>query len=533
MKHHQKGSETPARLSVPMRMTPFRLSVGARYDVLILLVIFTLFYYFKLSTFSISIDDELAAIRHSADVWVIQGRWGVYLIGTFFVSQQVVPFFPLFIFGCCLSASYPILLSAFGVERLKAVHYVAFPLYSAFPTWIFALSFFSNTIAFGLGQLLASCALYFLRPFLISVPRKISNRSGWQQTCLEVFRVAILVATAISMYQTFVFSIVVLGLAMIMISSLEEGIEWRVALRRGAALISIIVIAIVLYEVIEILFLHVLTLDKDRYTGTLLNLPVLLNHPLHVLTLVGLSIAGVYGGGTQVFGVAAFAFPLVLGCGIAALASWPGVANSKRILLLVAAAAMLTLPFILHVTAGGEFPPRTLVPVPMVVWFFGVLGMTSPRRWLAKLSCVGVLLAAVQILYITNLLQTANEFARKHDEALAAAIYSRVVSIDPRNDLGRPLTVDFYGAKRFDSVYPRPLQSTEGYSFFEWDGGNIYRIVAYLHLLGYPQLLIPTPDQRHHNDGVFRDMPAWPEAGSVRFANSMILVKLGPLPGIR
>jgi len=289
-----------------------------------------------------------------------------------------------------------------------------------------------------------------------------------------------------------------------------------------------LVAALILYALVELVFLRALNLGSERYMGTLVNLPALLHDPLHVLALASLNLVHVYGGGSQIFGVAAWAFPLIVCCGIAALACWPGVAARQRALLLLAALAMLTVPFILHVTAGGDFPPRTLVSVPAVIWFFAMLGMTSPRRWLAKLSFAAVLLAALQILYVVNLLQTANEFARKHDEALAAAVYARIVSIDPS-----PSTVDFYGAQPFDSVYPRPLAATGGYSFFEWDGGNIYRIAAYMRLLGYPHLQIPTPEQRRRNDDVFHNMPTWPSADAVRAANGMILVKLGPLPGSR
>ena len=162
-----------------MRTASFALDAWLRFDVFILFGIFIVFYYFKLSTFSISIDDEMAAIRDSADVWLIQGRWGVYLLERLFVTEQVVPFFPFFVFGCCLSISYPILLSCFGVKRLELAHYVAFPLYVAFPIWIFALSFFSNTIAFGIGQLLVVCALHSIRTLFVGSPGTVLTRPSW------------------------------------------------------------------------------------------------------------------------------------------------------------------------------------------------------------------------------------------------------------------------------------------------------------------------------------------------------------------
>jgi hypothetical protein len=501
-----------------------------RADVLILLGIFTFFYYFKLSTFSISIDDELSAVRASADVWLIQGRWGIYLLERWVISEQVVPFFPFFIFGCCLALSYPILLSAFGIKRLTVVHYAAFALYAAFPIWLFAISFFSNTIGFGLGQLFAIGAVRACRPVLLDAPGVL--RMTWSRTLARLLRAAAFAAAAIGMYQSFIFSVAALGLALILVASLDEGVQLRVAFRRCAMLLLTLGVAVVLYEAVELVLLALVGVGKERYVGNFLNLPALLNEPGHVLALVGSNIAGTYGGAARIFGVAAYAFAIVVGCGIAALVSWPGASAGKRLLLAVAAVAILALPFALHVAAGGDLPARTLVAVPAIVWFFAMLGMTSPHRRLAKFSFVAVVVAAVHILYIVNLLQAANEFARKHDEALAATIYTRIVEVNPNISDVAPL-VDFYGGKKFDSVYPRPHPATSGYSFFEWDGGNIYRIVTYMHVLGYKQIQIPSPTQRHLNDALFREMPVWPNPGSVRLANGMTLIKLGAEPGFR
>ncbi len=137
----------------------------------------------------------------------------------------------------------------------------------------------------------------------------------------------------------------------------------------------------------------------------------------------------------------------------------------------------------------------------------------------------------MQSLYALNLLQTANEFVRKHDEALAAAVYARIVAVDPGAKDGT--AVDVYGEQPFDSVYPRPTPATMGYSFFEWDGGNVHRITAYLRLLGYPRFAVASERQRRQNDPVFLDMPIWPAPGAVRTFNGVILIKLGPNPSLR
>jgi hypothetical protein len=54
-----------------------------------------------------------------------------------------------------------------------------------------------------------------------------------------------------------------------------------------------------------------------------------------------------------------------------------------------------------------------------------------------------------------------------------------------------------------------------------------------MHLLGYPQFTVANERQRRQDDTVFRDMPSWPAAGSVRTFDGVILIKLGPDPSLR
>ncbi|HZP67915.1 MAG TPA: glucosyltransferase domain-containing protein [Rudaea sp.] len=516
----------------PLREAPAAAGAWWRPELGYLLAIFAVCYFFRFSTFTLSIDDEFGALRDSPDVWMIQGRWGIYLLERFVVSQQVLPFFPLFVFGCCVCFSYPQLLAAFGVPRLRFVHYAAFPLYAAFPIWTFALSFLSNTLGFGLGLLAAACAVARFASLAVGVSQTM--RPGTKRSPARDFAAACgFGAMALGLYQSFLFWIAALGLAVIVVHAIHEDAPWRRTLTRCIVLGAVVIGAIVVYEGVEIGMLHALGLGRERYVGNFLNLPALLHDPVHVLALAALNAAYVYGGGIHAFGAPAYAYGLVVLAGLAAVATWPGVAASRRCLAALLCVAVLALPFTLHVAAGGDLPGRTLLAAPAIMAVFALLGMTSPRPRLAKFASAMAAVAVLQTLYVDNLLQTANEFARKHDEALAAALYARIVEVDRGVDAAHPPMIDVWGGEPFDSVYPRPLPGTAGYSFFEWDGGNIYRIVNYMHLLGYPLFRIPSLPERHRNDAAFAAMPVWPNPDSVRAANGMVLIKLGAAPGFR
>jgi hypothetical protein len=97
---------------------------------------------------------------------------------------------------------------------------------------------------------------------------------------------------------------------------------------------------------------------------------------------------------------------------------------------------------------------------------------------------------------------------------------------------GAALKIDFYGAKPFAAPFKRAWSATGGSSFFEWDGGNPERMINYMRLIGFTNLVLPTAAERPALVPVVQTMPVWPAEGSVRLANGTILVKLGAEPGI-
>ncbi len=495
----------------------------------ILLFIFILFYFFRLAAFSISIDDEFGAVRDSPDVWLVQGRWTLYLFERYVISQQVLPFFPFLVFGGCIAVSYRLLLSAFGIERLGKIDYLAFSLYAAYPIWIFSLSFFSNTMAFGIGQLLAVVAVYN-----IGVALSLHNTgAAARRATLPMVRACLFGAAAIGMYQSFVFSVASLSLGLIVADTLRTNAGWRATLVRCAWAGVGVVSCIVVYEFMQWMLLAVTRLGGERYVANFLNWDALRTNPWHVVVAVIVNGLQTYGGSAAVFGTTLASYAIIVFLGFLSILLWPSRSWRSRLIALLLTALLAALPFLLHIAAGGNLPARTLVAVPAVMWLLARIGSASPRRAVAFAMMCAVMVGALQSLYALNLLQTANEFARKHDEALAVEIFERVVTIDPHIADGPVPVLDFYGAQPFDSIYPRPIPATMGYSFFEWDGGNSYRIVAYLHLLGYPRFEVAGQPQRRQNDAVFREMPSWPAPGSVRNFNGVILVKLGPNPGFR
>ncbi len=174
-----------------------------RADVFILLLIFAVFHYFKLSHFLISIDDEFEAFRANGYNWILTGRWAAYLFLKFLIPQPILPFFPTLLFGLGLCLSYPLLLSCFGVRRLGPVHYLAFPLYAGFPTWIYMTSFTTMSVWSGVAQLIVVVALDRYRKIIDS----LGSGSAYDRSTItaNILLSVLALAVALGFYQTFRF----------------------------------------------------------------------------------------------------------------------------------------------------------------------------------------------------------------------------------------------------------------------------------------------------------------------------------------
>src|SRR6478736_2322643 len=90
----------------------FSIEPPAAFALLLLLGVFVLFYFSALSSFALSIDDEVGAVRTDPGVWASQGRWLLYLLELRIIPQPILTFFPLFIFGLYCSAGYLLVAKA-------------------------------------------------------------------------------------------------------------------------------------------------------------------------------------------------------------------------------------------------------------------------------------------------------------------------------------------------------------------------------------------------------------------------------------
>jgi len=503
------------------------LSRWFRPELALLMAIFLLFYFFKLANYNLQIDDEVAALRTSSEIWLTQGRWGAYLFETWILPNPAIPFLATFLFGLFVSVGYLALLDAHGVKSPSVLHYAAFPIFIAFPTWIYLLAFAANSGAAGLGTMFCCyAALAYSR--LIGTRRISPGRVSW----LLFGCTALAVALATGIYQTFVFVAAVLGLGVLLVSSLRNQFPIRTLITDAVLLFATLLVGVILYKVLNELLMRLLRVQDSGYVGQLLNIRQFLDDPVAMLDVVRDAMSRTYFSDILYFGVETPGFPALMVVGaIALIVVRSPLSITQRAFNMALGGGLLVTPFVMHALSGG-MPVRSVVAAPAVVWLFAMIGLTCGRRWLEWLASAALVMSLFGILHAVNTMQAVDTYARAHDRHLAADIYRRVAEVNPGFDTATPVVIDIHGAKRFDALLPRTFSTTWGFSFFEWDGGNPqHRILPYMKLHGYTNLVLANPAQREENLLHFRGMPSWPAAGSVRVVNGVTLIKLSDVPG--
>ena len=485
-----------------------------------LLVIFCLGHVYELANFNISIDDEYLAhthVCHFADV----GRW-LHPLVRWWWPQPVVPAAPLLIFGACLSLGFVYMARLLGVRRLGPAHHAVFAAFALYPVWMAQLEFAGNVLPVGMG-VLACCAAALLACQPANAPR----RGRWLRAAAGV----LLVAVATGAYQSLNLLFFVLALAGALAAALLPATpDWpgcRARLRRA-------VLWCLAGTALSLLLAHIVMLacgvTPSDYARQFFHPEALLQAPGQVLSFFFHDAVRGYGSFWKSFAPTRGVFTAaVLAC--LALCLWRARGRGMgRVGLLLL--ALLFSPAAYVLVAGETLTLRTYMASAAVVGSLLLLAHGAASRPAARrLVVVLALLVALQSLYVNAVQQARGWAVQKRDQALAAAIYqavTRLRSADSADSAGGqpPLFLHFQGGLPFDSIYPAARTVTQGASFFEWDGGDPSRIVYYMRMLGYSDVLPEDGIAAQELAAAYAVMPVWPADGSVRRHGRAFLVKL-------
>ncbi|MBZ9845493.1 glucosyltransferase domain-containing protein [Mesorhizobium sp. CA5] len=489
--------------------------------VAVLLLIFAALYWSELSTFTLSQDDELAAFRQSADVWLSQGRWGIYLVERFLMPRPIIPYLPMALYGILSSIGYLFVLKAYGFKP-GAIAYVIFPIFVAYPSWFWLLEFGANIASAGFGILAVSASTYVFSRLLAKPIRKISLAD----ICAHV----LLGGIAASFYQTIILSKAVLLVGLIIVNGTKLQWNSRTILINITLAVMSTVGSLITYALILKVFLAA-TETHLAYIQNFLDLETFGNRPFHVLATTLYEVLAVYSGSIDAYGVFSPTFVIPIAFGVISTV-WAVGCQKANWLLPLATILLLLVPFVQFPLAGGSMPLRALVAVPATVWVMAAIGFKCAPLWMSRLAFISAPLIALQLVNVLAQLEATSSFLRTHDQLLAGAIYSRISDTIPDFRTDHIYKIDIYGGKQFKPIYYPGRGSTASNSFFGLAGGQTDRIVNYMYLIGFTNLEEVSQEERTRLIGNYADMPIWPQPKSVRFIDGTILVRLGEQPSV-
>jgi hypothetical protein len=477
----------------------------------ILFAIFCAVYFFELASFPLSIDEEMAAFRTDASGWVAQGRWGAYLFETYILPQPVLPFITPAIFGVGCVIAYLLVMDMIGQTELSLTEYACFVIFCGFPTWFFIVEFYSNIAAVGFAFALMTFAVW------------LGRRASASHPILYFLGATAAGAVALSIYQGLVPAMLTMGIAVAMLRAQRGsdkslvGEVMRVGLLLACSLAA--------YAVVQIIFRAFITL-RSAYFDSLVRPELLLQQPLLVLSRTLASVTESIGLDQPGYGVPLWAIPPLLALGVAAILFGPA---RQRLLMAAAALVALAAPFGINLISGGVVPTRGLIGLPVAIWLFTYLAVGATN---SKMRIAGGLMLAVavfQILVMQASYQASSSLAGKSDMLLAASLHDRLTAA-PGFDPKVKYALSTFGSRPYPSIYPKPKSSTVGSSFFEWDGGNAWRIARYMTLLGFSNVTAASVEQVDRSIARLATMPAWPAEGSIEIDGDIALVRLGNAP---
>lgn len=472
----------------------------------------------ELSTFNLTIDEEIAAVSHDQKGWITQGRWGQYLLSFIFTPNSIVPFVPIFL-TLMLSAIACIITTRVWSQTPSKADFLIAPIFIACPTLYYVYQF--NTLNYGIGFGMLSSALAV---YLFVYGKGIYRFSAVPFACL-----------AIAIYQAFVPCLAVIYgyhlLGRILAGDPRTPGKYIIlSFNFGLMLLMALLLN---FTISEILLASTET-DSSKYLKLWVkfqpNMPYLIN----TLELITVEMTKFYFGDKIIYGntLAPLKYLFI----VATLLSLGAIAISKHTYVMKVFAALILIaviffPFSLHIMNEGFMPVRTMLAIPLTL---SGLVFTASHFNYAKLNILlGLLVMVVffRFAVANNQMSYADQLSYQADRELTVRLMTRLDSLGlTRLEDGetRPLMLVGYHKRKESAllIQGQDYFDTVGASFYDWQGGSIKRVISLLNIMGINYFHEATATQQLEILEEAEAIPAWPKQGSIAEIAGITVIKL-------
>lgn len=468
-------------------------------------------YGFELFNLNLTIDEEIHGNASQADAWIAQGRWGMYLLNAYFIPQPVLPFVSLFVALLFHCFGILVLMDALAVP-VSALRYLAAGVGMAFPGMAYMYTF--STINFGVGVGIFLVALSLLL---------YSNGVGWRR-----YLAAVPAMFALALYQGFSVALAAVYLVLLIAGEMKMG-QGRTDAARLKEMAGVGALAFVGYYVVQKVFLWAFDVNIG-YVDTYFDVKYLVDNFSHVFFRVFGFLIDVYSGSTSVYGSSVGGLGIVITLSIAAAGISLLVGDFglfRKVTLLLALVVVVMLPFIAGFFMKGYIAMRFLVALPLLVVGVVAIGMHHRSNGVRLIMSASLIVSIFQSIVATNTLFSSSALALEADRLVAARLLERIEYAKAEAGVGASQVkyLEVVGYLNRPASRLMPKHETFGASFFEWDQGNVSRVLLFLRTVGGTSLDPLSLERRHllMPDAVL--LPTWPAVGSVKVFGDTIVLK--------
>ena len=471
-------------------------------------------YGFELFNVHLTIDDELGALRSGTNSgFVAIGRWALCLLVNPLLPQRNIPMLPLALGLIFMLAGMFILLDCLGIKR-QSERVLLIGLGLTWSGFAYILSFSDASCAIGVGFFCAALSLFIF-----------TKAKSWYKLLA-----ALPVSVLIGIYQPLLQPLVLVFLLNLLYHWQEQR---QTIFRYFFSVLLVLGLGYLLYAGIQQFLLMVFHLETSSYISHFFSLSSILQNLGWYIHKCALLLYNLVVGDSSFYGLTVRGLPLLLVIsGILILCG--AFRQRESTLSFIEFSFLLMLFGIIPVIGGvltkGYIPYRSLLGFPIFILGWVALGFKYATKPTTR---TGVLVFAAFTIFqfsaSINHLFSSSAFAYQEDTLLAERIIQRVDGIRADTEIPEPKYLEQIGyVDRASTPLVSRIENI-GASFFGWDQGvSSDRPAALIEILGLAELEGLPDDQRgkYVSEGV--NMPVWPEPGSVKVVEDVLIVKFGP-----
>lgn len=467
-------------------------------------------YGFELFNFNLTMDEEIHSTYSGPLLaWIKQGRWGLYLLNALVMPKTIIPFVPLFVTLVFQAAAILLLLNVWGIHS-KAEQFVVSAVYMTFPIMAYVYTFSTFNYAIGIGLFFISLGIYLF----------VSQ--GWKRW-LSILPIAF----AFSIYQGFLPVILGAFLVYLLIVLMRDRVF---LLKDSAVFIAIFLISYVVYDLILRVLLFLLKIKVDPYIAGQFDPGFLLKHPSDTLfQVIRHLLLPVYFGGKSLYTFDIWIMGVLLLISVASLLwSFLKFTHVQKILGLLLAFGVLFVPFASGLLMRGQMSMRFLLAAPIAFSGSILLGMMGRSRNYKIFISILTGICVYYFVISNNQLFASSYLALQEDRSFATRLIDAIEATRIKAGVQELHYIEVVGYYERPSLPSIPKIETFGASFFEWGKGDPGRVGAFLRLMGYPELLPLSLQNRVELIPITEKMPTWPATGSVKIVDDIVVIRFGP-----